>query len=167
MQKKGGKREEGNQPEDLSASHFRWTLGPSFISAHPSVKGKPSTVAPVATGLEASEALTLPDGTPRGMNSLQALPTPRLRRAPGQRSRGQGEALTGCTCTSWRSSEEGEEAHVCPERPAHALSGRYPSEHPSRGMGRCVHVLQERGRRGGGTERNRKGNAFIYSISPS
>ena len=61
----------------------------------------------------------LPDGTSGGVNSLQALPTPRLRRAPGQRSRGQGEALTGCTCTSWRSSEEGEEAHVCPRTPQH------------------------------------------------
>ena len=130
-------------------------MGPRLISAHPSMKGKPSPRG--SSGHRSKKPLRhcFPDGTPGGVNSLQSLPMPRLRRAPGQRSRGQGEVLTGCTCTSWCSSEEGEEAHVCPLMPQsmHCL-GVTPQSIPL-GDGADVY-LTERGREGMERRWNRK-----------
>lgn len=75
---------------------------------------------------EASEALMLPDGAPGGANSLQALPTPRLRRAPGQRPRGQGGGADRMHLPQLAFIRGRGRGSRVPRTPAQALSGRSP-----------------------------------------
>lgn len=91
---------EGSQADDVSSSPLRWMPVPSSASVHLGMKGKPS---PSGSRRHRSK---WPPGQRRfqiahlGVTAAcSSCPCRGFRRAPGQGSRGQGEARSGCTYT--------------------------------------------------------------------